>query len=185
MVPLHRLPSRERSSGLINAVIDTPKGNRTKYKFDEKTGQFRLSKLLPLGAFFPYNFGFIPSTRGEDGDALDILILMDESVAIGTIVPARLIGVLKAEQKEGKGKALRNDRLIGVLKTKYNPSEFQSLKDVDKQCLDEIEHFFLSYNQMEGRMYKTLGRGEVKEAENILKKGEKYHVDTSQTKGKS
>ncbi len=82
----------------MDIVIDTPKGSRCKYKYDEKTGLLRLSKILPLGACFPYNFGYVPATRGEDGDALDILVLMDEAVFAGCVVPVLLIGVLMAKQ---------------------------------------------------------------------------------------
>jgi len=97
---LHRLPIIDAGSGRINAVIDTPKGSRVKYKYDEQTGLFRVSKLLPLGAEFPYNFGFIPSTQGENGDALDVLILMEEVLCLGMVTPVRLIGVLAAQQVE-------------------------------------------------------------------------------------
>jgi inorganic pyrophosphatase len=75
---LSRLDAIDPDSGLVNVVIDTPRGSRCKYKYDEKTGLFRLAKLLPLGASFPYDFGFVPSTRGEDGDPLDVLVLVDE-----------------------------------------------------------------------------------------------------------
>jgi inorganic pyrophosphatase len=73
---LHQLPARQPDSGLFNVIVDTPKGSRNKYKYDEKQGLWRLSKVLPLGASFPFDFGFIPSTRGEDGDPLDALVLV-------------------------------------------------------------------------------------------------------------
>lgn len=142
----------------MDVIIDTPKGSRGKYKYDEKTGFYRLSKLLPLGACFPYNFGFIPSTRGEDGDALDVLLLMEEPVAVGCVVPVLLIGVLKGKQTETNGRTSRNDRLLAVLDTPYNPPEIRSLDELDKQRLEEIEHFFISYNEMEGRRFEPAGR---------------------------
>src|SRR5207302_1611839 len=85
---------------LLCKALPPPRGSRCKYKYDPKTGVFRLGKLLPLGAGFPYNFGFVPSTRGEDGDALDVLVFLDEPVFAGCVVPVRLIGVLEAEQTE-------------------------------------------------------------------------------------
>jgi inorganic pyrophosphatase len=141
----------------LNVVVDTPKGSRNKYKFDEQHSQWRLSKVLPLGFCFPYDFGFLPSTKSEDGDPLDVLLLMDEPTFPGCIVPARLIGVLEAKQT-GDGKTVRNDRLVAVVETRYNPVEYYSLEDVNRHRLDEIEQFFVAYNGLEGREFKLLGR---------------------------
>jgi len=152
----------------VNVVIDTPKGSRNKYKYDEKTGVWRLSKLLPLGAMFPNDFGFVPGTKSEDGDPLDVLVLTEEATFIGCVVPALLIGVLKAEQIEGR-KKVRNDRLIAVIKTRYNPPPVGSLEDLEAQRLAEIEHFFVSYNEMEGRKFKSLGKRGPKEVKAALK----------------
>jgi inorganic pyrophosphatase len=154
---LHQLPARQGDSGLFNVIVDTPKGSRNKYKYDEAQGLWRLSKVLPLGAAFPFDFGFIPSTRSEDGDPLDALVLVDEPTFPGCILPVRLIGVIAAEQTE-KGKTVRNDRLIGVVETPYNPPPFQALDQLSAQWLAEIEHFFVSYNHMEGREFRPLGR---------------------------
>ena len=74
--PLDRLDSRAES-GLVNIIIDTPKGSRNKFKYDEKTQCFRLSRILPAGASFPYDFGSIPMTCAEDGDALDVLVISE------------------------------------------------------------------------------------------------------------
>jgi inorganic pyrophosphatase len=166
---INALPARDPDSGRLNVVVDTPKGSRNKYKFDEKHGQWRLSKVLSQGMYFPYDFGFIPSTRGEDGDPVDVLLLADEPAFVGCVAPARLIGVLEAEQTEG-GKTIRNDRLIAVVETPYNPAEYRSLDEVSRQRLDEIEHFFIAYNQMEGRQFKPIGRQGPKRAQQLLAK---------------
>src|SRR5262245_64152201 len=164
---VNELPAVDPDSGRLNVVVDTPKGSRNKYKFDERHGQWRLSKVLPQGMAFPYDFGFLPSTRGEDGDPVDVLLLSDEPTFPGCVVPARLIGVLEAEQTEG-GKTVRNDRLVAVVETPYNPAEFHSLKEVSRQRLDEIEHFFVSYNRMEGRRFKPLARRGAGRARELL-----------------
>jgi inorganic pyrophosphatase len=164
---ISELPAVDPGSGRLNVVVDTPKGSRNKYKFDEQDGQWRLSKVLPQGLSFPYDFGFLPSTRGEDGDPLDILLLMDEAAFPGCVVPARLIGVLEAEQTED-GKTVRNDRFVAVVETPYNPAEFRSLEEVSGQRLDEIEHFFVSYNQMEGRQFRPLARWGADHAQKLL-----------------
>jgi inorganic pyrophosphatase len=167
---INKLPAVDPDSGRLNVVVDTPKGSRNKYKFDEQHSQWRLSKVLPQGLSFPYDFGFLPSTRGEDGDPLDVLLLMDEPAFPGCVVPARLIGVLEAEQTED-GKTVRNDRLVAVVETPYNPAEFHSLEEVSRQRLDEIEHFFVSYNQMEGRQFKPLARQGADHAQELLEEG--------------
>lgn len=167
--PINALPTLDPDSGRLNVVVDTPKGSRNKYKFDEKHGQWRLSKVLPQGMYFPYDFGFIPSTRGEDGDPVDVLLLADEPAVVGCVAPARLIGVIEAEQTEG-GKTIRNDRLIAVVETPYNPAEYRSLDEVSRQRLDEIEHFFIAYNQMEGRQFKPIRRHGPKRAQQFLAK---------------
>src|SRR5438270_9517039 len=98
--PFTQLPPFDKESGDLNVIIETPKGSRNKYKYDKKQRLFMLSKVLPAGTTFPYDFGYIPSTKGQDGDPLDVLILMDEAVFPGCLITARLIGVIKAEQDD-------------------------------------------------------------------------------------
>ena len=164
---LVQLSPRDPDTGLVNVVIDTPRGSRNKYKYDEKLGLFRLSKVLPLGSSFPYDFGFIPSTRAEDGDPLDVLVLSDEAAFCGCVVPVRLLGVIEAEQTEN-GKTVRNDRLVGAIETPYNRAEVRSLSELSLSRLDEIDHFFISYNEAEGRQFKPLGRHEPTVAEKLV-----------------
>lgn len=182
--PLNQLPARNPDSDLLNVIVDTPKGCRNKYKYDEEHGLWRLSKVLPLGASFPFDFGFIPSTRGEDGDPLDALILLEERTFPGCVVPARLIGVLEAEQTE-KGKTVRNDRFVTVIETLYNPPAFYSLEELSPQYLDEVEHFFISYNQMEGRRFKPLGRQGSQKAQKMIEAAILNRVPTRYSTRKS
>src|ERR687884_131195 len=112
MANLDRLEPFDPESGDLTLVVETPKGGRNKYKYDEKAGLFRLPKVLPPGSIFPFDFGFVPGTRGEDGDPLDVLVLMDEPAFTGCVVACRLIGVIEAEQSTRDGQMERNDRLI-------------------------------------------------------------------------
>src|SRR5438045_689965 len=98
----------------IDVVIETPRGSHHKYAFDSELQIFRLKKTLPLGTVFPFDFGFIPNTKAGDGDPLDILVLMDEPAFAGCVVECRIIGALKARQKEKARKKVRNDRIIGI-----------------------------------------------------------------------
>jgi len=96
--------------GTCRAIIETPKGRRDKFDYDPETGLFELGGLLPEGMSFPFDFGFIPSTLGEDGDPVDVLGLMDEPAHVGCLLEIRLIGMIAAKQTE-KGKTERNDGL--------------------------------------------------------------------------
>jgi inorganic pyrophosphatase len=167
---LGHLSAREPDSGLVRAVVDTPKGSRNKYKYDEQVGLYRLSKVLPLGSAFPYDFGFIPSTRAADGDPLDVLVLGEDALFPGCLVTIRLVGVIQAEQTE-HGKTFRNDRLIGAIETSVNRPAIQTLEDLRPERLDEIEHFFMAYNHLEGRHFTPLGRHGPAMAEQLLADG--------------
>lgn len=107
----------------VNVIIETPKGSRFKYVYTPKSGMFRIKRALPSGMVFPFNFGFIPSTRAADGDPLDIIIVHDESMFAGCQIQARLLGVVKAEQTE-HGITMRNDRLVGALMDEETPAEY-------------------------------------------------------------
>jgi inorganic pyrophosphatase len=155
----------------VDIIIETPKGCRNKYAYDKKGKAFKLKKILPAGAVFPFDFGFIPDTKGEDGDPLDVLVIMDEPAYPGCMVECRIIGALKAKQTERDGKVEENDRLIAVSVVSTSYSEVRSLKDINKNILDEIEHFFISYNQQAGKKFETGGWGNAKEAMLLIEKG--------------
>lgn len=157
MNPYARLHPFDRESGALNVIIDTPKGSRNKFAWDEKLELFSLSGVLPAGAVFPYDFGFIPNTRGGDGDPLDVLVVMDEPAFVGCLVACRLLGVIEAKQTE-KGKTERNDRLIAVSTNSRTHEKLKALTDLDAVLLDEIEHFFVSYNEAKGKKFKPLRR---------------------------
>ena len=170
MHPISKLSPVDRESGDLNIIIDTPKGSRNKFSWDEKRLLFELSGVLPAGAVFPYDFGFIPNTRGGDGDPLDVLVLMDEPAFSGCLVRSRLLGVIEAEQTE-KGETERNDRLIAVAAKSRIHSNLQSLSDLNPKLLDEIEHFFISYNEVKGKKFKPLGRYGPKRARRLVLRG--------------
>jgi inorganic pyrophosphatase len=164
------LSAREPDSGLVRVVVDTPKGSRNKYKYDELLGLYRLSKVLPLGLAFPYDFGFIPSTQAADGDPLDVLLLGEDALFPGCLVTVRLVGVLQAEQTE-HGQTFRNDRLLGAIETPVNRPVIQTLEDLRSERLEAIEYFFMAYNHLEGRHFQPLGRHGPAMAEQLLADG--------------
>ena len=101
--PLSRIATWDEKREAYNVVIETPRGSRNKYRYDDDLGLFMLGGVLPAGAVFPFDFGFIPSTCGEDGDPLDVLVLLDDYAFAGCLVPSRLVGVIEASQTERIG----------------------------------------------------------------------------------
>jgi inorganic pyrophosphatase len=169
--PFDKLSPFQEDSGDLNVVIETPKGKRSKYNYDEESGLFRLGGVLAAGHSFPFDFGFIPQTLGGDGDPLDVLILMDEPAFTGCLVHARLIGVIEAEQTERDGKTERNDRLIAVASESHAYADVKSLDDLNGNLVDEIEHFFISYNEAKGKKFKPLGQFNAARAKKIVEDG--------------
>ncbi len=164
--------------GLLNVVIETPKGSNFKYNYDHEFKLLRLAKALPAGMHFPYDFGFIPSTLSEDGDPLDILVLSPYPLVAGCLAAVQIIGVLEAHQTEKNSrKPLRNDRLIGCLHTKTGDeaTDYNHVKDLPLQWRDEVEAFFIHYNQLAGKRFKPLGWYGPKRALSVLNKSIQAH----------
>ena len=168
--PFSDLPPLDPDTGDVNVLIDTPKGSRNKFKYDEKHGLFKLAGVLPSGAVFPYDFGDLPGTLAEDGDPVDVLVLMDEPAFVGCWIPARLLGVIEAEQTED-GKTERNDRLIGVATVSRNHADVRSLDDLSPNLVKEIEHFFVSYNAVKGKRFEPLARSGPEKARELVDRG--------------
>jgi inorganic pyrophosphatase len=153
--PLDRLNPFDGDDLIV--IIETPKGSQNKFVFRPEIGAFALSGVLPAGAVFPFDFGFVPSTLADDGDPLDILVLMDAPAFAGCIVPSRLIGVIEAEQTEG-GETGRNDRLLAVAAKSVTHKSIKEVGDLSSDLLGQIEHFFTSYNTAKGKQFRPLGR---------------------------
>ena len=137
-------------------IIETPRGSQNKFAYDEKLKAFCLHKTLPMGTVFPFDFGFIPKTKGADGDPLDILVIMEEPVYPGCVVPTRLLGILEAQQTEKDGKTMRNDRLVGVSECSVLYKDIKKIEDLNKSMVREIENFFKDYNKHENKKFKVV-----------------------------
>ena len=158
----------DADTGLVQVIVDTPRGSRNKYKFDEERGLFKLSRILPVGMSFPYDFGSIPGTRAEDGDALDVLVVTDAPLIVGCLVQVHLLGVIRATQTEGR-KKIRNDRLIGATQTPVNAPCARSIQDLGKTRLREIEQFFVAYNEAQQRPFRISGTSGARAAHKLVK----------------
>jgi inorganic pyrophosphatase len=160
--------SYEPSPPRLQVIIETPRGSRNKLKFDPATRAFKLSKIMPEGMMFPYDFGFVPATKAEDGDPLDVLVLTDAPLFSGCQVECRLIGVIKAEQEQEKEKK-RNDRLIAVAEQSLLYSETNSLDDLNPIVLQQIEEFFVNYQRVRNVRVTILDRGNAGEARKLVR----------------
>ena len=154
--------------GTLNVLVDTPRGSAVKFKLDLETNVYTVSHFLTPGAVFPFDFGSIPGTAAEDGDPLDLLVLAEAPTFPGCLVTVRLVGGLEARQTQ-EGKTMRNDRLLGVASESRAYAEIRSMRDVPKRLLDEIEHFFVSYNEARGRRFRVLRRVGPEAAKRLVK----------------
>lgn len=151
-----RLKPFDKRNGILQVIIETPKGSRNKFAFDPRQKIFSLKKVLPAGMSFPHDFGFLPQTIAPDGDPIDVLLLMDEPAFPGIAVPSRLIGIIEGEQLDGK-KTVRNDRLVAIAEANHMYANIRRLADLPERFLHELEDFFVNYHNLEGKQYKLLG----------------------------
>jgi inorganic pyrophosphatase len=126
---------------------------------------FCLAKVLPAGMSFPFDFGYVPGTLAEDGDPLDVLLMMDEPVFPGCVVFARPVGIIEAGQRDaGSRKRKRNDRLIAVATESKNQKGVRTLRDLPRPLIKQVEKFFVFYHQQEGGTFEPIGERGPKQA---------------------
>ena len=170
---LDALPTRN-DEGAWLAVVEASQGTRHKLKYTPEWDAFVLDNVLPIGLAFPYAFGFLPSTLGDDGDPLDVLVLADESLTPGSVVPCRIVGVIEAEQHdEDEEAAKRNDRLLAVAVKSHRHGDCTELKDLPANVLDEIEQFFVAFNASKGGSFRPLARRGAAVATRLVERGER------------
>jgi inorganic pyrophosphatase len=150
-----KLAAFDSDKSLVVVVIETPKGSRNKYAFDPEDRIFALKKVLPAGMAFPYDFGFVPSTLGGDGDPLDVLVLMDEPAFAGCKLSCRIIGIIEGEEGNNKRK-VRNDRVVAIESDNHSFSEVKHIDDLGKQFQLELEEFFVNYHRLSGKQFRIL-----------------------------
>jgi inorganic pyrophosphatase len=156
--------------GMLHVVIETPRGCQNKFDYDPKLQLFRLKKTLPMGTTFPFDFGFVPNTIAEDGDPLDVLVIMDQQAFPGCLVECRVVGIIEAIQQEKNKKKERNDRIVGVASCSVLYCDVKDIKDLNKNLATEIENFFIDYNKHEGKDFKPIKWAGKAEAIAMVKK---------------
>jgi inorganic pyrophosphatase len=155
---------------MLRVVIETPKGSRNKFAFDAYERIFELKTVLPAGMTFPYDFGFVPSTKADDGDPIDVLVLMDEPAFPGCVLKCRPIGVIEGEQV-GKREKVRNDRIVAVEQDAHSWADIKNIHDLGKQFEQELEDFFVNYHRISNKTYRILGIKGPHHARTLVKSG--------------
>ena len=153
----------------VTAMVESPKGINHKLEFDAEEKRFTLTKILPAGLTFPFDFGFITDTRGEDGDPLDIVIVSEITSYPGTMIECRIVGSLAALQTERNGKTMRNDRYIGIPVVSQLFSEVKDIADLAEAIINQLEAFFRNYNEQAGKVFKVLERKDAQTAYLLMK----------------
>ncbi|MBV9988617.1 MAG: inorganic diphosphatase [Chitinophagaceae bacterium] len=153
----------------LDIMIETPKGCIEKYDYDAEHRIFRFKKALPLGMAFPYDFGFIPNTLGEDGDPLDALVISEFKFFPGCVVRCRLIGVMKAEQSEKK-KTIGNDRFFFIPELSVQYRHIRSVADLPEKDIEQLKDFFVNYNKTEGKIFRPGNMLKPEKAYSLIKK---------------
>jgi len=153
----------------VHVVVETPRGARAKLKFDPKLRTFVLSKSLLLGLTYPYDWGFVPSTRAEDGDPLDVMVIHDAATTPGLVLKCKVIGVLETLQKE-KGEKTRNDRIFAVPAESHRERELDDVNELDSETKEELQKFFIATDELEAKQLSFLGWAGAKKARKLIKK---------------
>ena len=160
-------------NGLIRVVIETPRGAAAKIAYDPAIQAFGYVRPLPVGMTYPYDWGFIPSTLGDDGDPLDGLVIHQAASVPGIVIKCDLLGALRVKQKDPGGEALRNDRYVLCPHKEDAPDEPVATDHVPDKLRREIEQFFLSSVLGTGKTVKFRGWQNADEARRAIKKGMK------------
>ncbi|MDD3498360.1 MAG: inorganic diphosphatase [Candidatus Moranbacteria bacterium] len=154
----------------INVVIEIPRGSKNKYEIDKKTGMIKLDRAMKTSQDYPFDYGFVPQTYWEDGDALDVVVLSTYALASGILVEARPVGIMKMIDGGDS-----DDKIISVPKNDPRWDNIKDIKDVNPHTLKEIKHFFETYKVIEDKVVKVSGFGGRDRAQKAINKGLKLY----------
>src|ERR1700694_849137 len=150
--PWHDIPTGPKPPAEVTAVIEIPTNERNKYELDKKLGVFRLDRVLYSAVHYPGDYGFLPRTLGDDGDPLDVLVLMKIPVFTGCLVDARPIGLFHLVDS-----GVADEKVLAVPMGDPYSDGLNELRDIPQHYLKEIEHFFRVYKDLEGTKTETRG----------------------------
>lgn len=148
--------SKEEKAKTFTTIVESPQGSNLKYDYDKELHLFRLSKMLPAGMAFPYDFGFIANTLGEDGDPLDVIIISEFKSFTGCVMDCRIVGAITAIQQERNGMKIRNDRFLAIPDISVTYASITNVTQFQKDIVIQLEAFFVNYNKEVGKQFKPL-----------------------------
>jgi inorganic pyrophosphatase len=134
------------TSEKMNVIIEIPRGSMNKYEIDKETGLIALDRVLHTAQQYPFDYGFVPQTLWDDGDALDVVLLTTQPLMPGILVHARPVGMLP--MIDG---GERDEKILAVPANDPRFADIKELSDVNKHTLKEIAHFFLTYKQLQNK----------------------------------
>lgn len=146
------LPIGERAPEIVNSVIEIPSGEVNKYEYDKKLDIFRLDRNLHSPVHYPGDYGFIPRTLSQDGDALDVLVLVDKPTFPGCLVEVRPIGMLEMVDQ-----GVKDEKILGVSIGNPRYADIKDYSEIFEHFLLEISHFFSTYKDLEGKLVSMKG----------------------------
>ena len=144
--PVHDIEVPADIAAFVPSVIEIPRGSHLKYEVDKPTGLLRLDRVLYSAVHYPANYGFIPRTHADDGDPLDILVLMQEPVEPLTIVRARAVGGLRMVDEHGG-----DDKIVAVCVDDPSYAHYQTIEELPPHIMRELDRFFRDYKILEGK----------------------------------
>ncbi len=144
--PWHAVSIGPDAPQTVEAIIEIPKGSRSKYELDKATGMLRLDRILYSAVYYPYNYGFIPQTYCDDKDPLDILVLTQAKVMPLCIMRAKVIGVMR--MIDG---GEMDDKIIAVSQDDMSINHIESIDDLPDHLLKEVRAFFEDYKKLENK----------------------------------
>lgn len=150
MHPVHDIEVPADVATFVPCVIEIPRGSHLKYEVDKPTGMLRLDRVLYSAVFYPANYGFIPRTLSDDGDPLDILVLMQDPVEPLTIVRAKALGGLRMIDEMGG-----DDKIIGVCVDDPAYAQYESLDQFPSHIMRELDRFFRDYKTLENKIVEV------------------------------
>ncbi len=149
----------------VNVIIEIPRGSGNKYEVDKESGMIFLDRVQPTNLKQPCDYGYIPQTLGDDGDPLDALVIIDEALYPGVVVPARVIGVLYMIDGGEK-----DEKIICVAADDKHYEHVEDLSDLGKHLQDKVRHYFEHYKDLQHKKVEITGWGNRSEAINVIEK---------------
>jgi inorganic pyrophosphatase len=156
MAPLDQLPALA-DDGVFHVVVESPRGSAVKLKYEPSFEAMSISRPLSMGIVFPYDWGFVPSTRGADGDPVDAIVLWDVATFPGVVIPCRPVAVLMVDQLAPDGRRIRNDRVIGRPTAVRRDADAPPASALSTRERAELAEFVLASTALEGKEARVLG----------------------------